>query len=102
MLKKKDFLLEGDERFDDVAVKEHKGDTGKLLSHEKVPDSPFAIVEVDGLGCFVAMGNDRISDFMSPLECWELVNEKPWDLILSAVTSLVSHILIDKKLIEKP
>jgi len=106
-MKKEKFLMTGEEKLEssqfgltNAEVKENNVSSGKLISHEKVPNSPFSIVELDSMGSFVAMGNDRISDFMSTKECWDLVSSKPWDLILASVTSLLTHILKDKKLID--
>lgn len=62
-----------------------------IQNREEIENTPFHLVTTTE-GCFIAMGNNRISDITSKEECEKQVQEKNWKLVLIAAAVYINSL----------
>lgn len=58
----------------------------KLVEVINIKDTPFSVVKLEDQNCFIAIGNDRITEIITTDEATTMINEKDWRLITSLIT----------------
>lgn len=59
-----------------------------LIERERVDNTPFTIVTIQQ-GTFIAISNRRVTDYITKEECYNLIKEKPWSLIIESLLTIL-------------
>lgn len=79
-LKDKLYVSESENSQQNGQKEEHKSTSSKLIEREKVEGTMFDIITTEE-GTFVALGENRVSDYIQKEEAIEMVKNKEWQLI---------------------
>lgn len=72
---------------------ETKSQSGEIFKAERIEDTPFTIIKTDeGKICFIAIGNKRITNEKTYVECLQEIREKDWNLIVSLITLITEAV----------
>lgn len=67
---------------------------------EMVKNTPFSIVKTETdnqANCFIAIGKQRITEFMAEKEAWNKIQNKTWELILMLCTDVAEKVYNHKQ-----
>jgi len=78
-------------------MKQNKDLSSELLKVKHMVNTPFTIVTAEDMGSFVAMGNARLTEYMSMEECQSMVIEKDWQLIMGMAGRIATMTFNDLK-----
>lgn len=67
----------------------------ELIKRDQVEGTPFTIIETER-GCFIGMGQYRLTEFIERDQCSDFILTKDWDFLLSVVSVLVENIVNEK------
>lgn len=75
---------------------ENKLLSGNIKETNRIDGTPFTIVTTDNNKCFIAIGNNRVSEIMKHKEAFNMIDNKEWELITNTINVLADHITKDR------
>lgn len=79
---------------------ENKLNSGKLLEILPVENTPFHIL-VTEMGHFITIGNKVITEPKTLKACYEMIEDKEWQIIVSLVVTITERVIEQIKLEDK-
>lgn len=72
-------------------VPEKENNSNSLIKRIEVINTPFRIIETEK-GSFIALGDQRLTDYITTKECYKMINERSWELLLTVMTVVYDKI----------
>ncbi|AXH76379.1 MAG: hypothetical protein [Microviridae sp.] len=68
----------------------------ELLKRDRIENTPFEIISTER-GCFIGLGQFRLTNFITNQECIEMINDKDWNLLLACINVIFENIKKETK-----
>ena len=75
---------------------EAKSQSSKMIEREKVEGTMFDVITMEQ-GSFVALGENRVTDYQEKEKCIEMVKDKDWQLIEQMCILICNYKLKENK-----